>query len=460
MSREGILPSSFRDPSGFIYKKNNRLLRQINKSYTTEYSKLIESGLYDKLIKKNLIIPHQEISIDNAYNDQAYKIIEPELINFIAYPYEFCFSQLKDAALVTIKIQKIALEYGMTLKDASAYNIQFHQGRPLLIDSLSFDIYNEGQPWIAYRQFCQHFFAPLLLMSYKDVRLGQLLRVFIDGLPLDMVSKLLPRSTYFRFSILTHIHLHAKSQKKYESSSSKKISRKVSLQAMKGLIDNLESTINKLQWKHGSTEWGDYYDDTNYSRDALGYKLKLVDDYLSELKPSNVWDIGANTGLFSRVASKNNIPTVSFDIDPLAVEKNYLECKNKKETNILPLLLDLTNPSPPIGWENKERNSFAERSSGGTIMALALIHHLAISNNLPLNMIASFFSTICQNLIIEFVPKIDSQVQRLLSSREDIFENYDIENFENEFNKYFTIVKKDKVEQTVRTLYLMKKISR
>ncbi|UCE08054.1 MAG: SAM-dependent methyltransferase, partial [bacterium] len=299
MTGAGILPGSFRDPSGFIFKKDNRILRQINESYARQYTRLFDSGLYDCLTKKNLLIPHKEVALELAYNNRAFKVIEPEKIDFIAYPYEFCFSQLKDAALTTIQIQKMALDKGMTLKDASAYNIQFHKGKPLLIDTLSFDIYDEGGPWIAYRQFCQHFLAPLLLMSYKDIRLAQLLRVFIDGLPLDMVSRLLPRSTYLKFSILTHVHLHAKSQKKYESGSVGKIDRKISLRGMKGLIDNLESTIERLRWKHDSTEWGDYYDDTNYSKDALDYKLKLIDEYLDEISPRTVWDIGANTGFFS-----------------------------------------------------------------------------------------------------------------------------------------------------------------
>ncbi len=452
-----IHASSFRDPSGFIYKKDGKLFRQINKSYQENFDHFISSGLYQKLLKKQLIIPHTEVALDNAFDNRAYKIIEPDEIGFISYPYEFSFSQLKDTALATLKIQKEAINKGMTLKDASSYNIQFHHGNHLLIDTLSFEIYKEGAPWVAYRQFCQHFLAPLVLIKYKDVRLINLMRVHIDGIPLDLASELLPRRSYLSFAVLSHIHLHAMSQKKYESRPETKVGKNMSRQAMLGLIDNLESFIAKLNWKTGSTEWGEYYEETNYSEDSMKHKLELVKEFLESAKPVKLWDMGANRGLFSRVASEMGIFTVSFDIDYLAVEKNYLEVKNKKETNLLPLHLDLTNPSPSIGWANNERMSLLERANCDLVMALALIHHLAISNNLPLDKIASFFASISDSLIIEFVPKSDSQVKRLLFSREDIFDNYDIRNFEIQFETHFKIIRKENVKNSERTLYLMRK---
>ena len=210
-----ISPGSFRDRSGFVFLSEGQLLRQINKDYASTYDQIISSGLYSELIGKHFLIEHEEVSINNALSSDAYKVIKPRLIPFICYPYEWCFSAYKNAALLTLKIQKTAFEYGMTLKDASAYNIQFIDCKPILIDTLSFERYNEGEPWVAYRQFCQHFLAPLSLMSYKDIRLSQLMRVFIDGLPLDLVSGLLPFRTKTKFYLLSHIHLHSKAQTRY-----------------------------------------------------------------------------------------------------------------------------------------------------------------------------------------------------------------------------------------------------
>lgn len=451
------IPGSFRDPSGFLFSREGLIYRQVNKIYKENYDHLMNSNLYETLVEANLLIPHEEVDIEVGRPDIAYKIIKPEIIQFLSYPYEWCFSQLKDAALTSLEIQKKALNFGMSLKDCSAYNIQFREGKPVLIDTLSFEMYREGQPWIAYRQFCQHFLAPLALMSYKDIRLNQLFRIYIDGVPLDLASLLLPLSTRLKFSLLSHIHLHAKSQKHFADKIVNTSGHKMRHQSFLGLIDHLESTVSKLKWKPQGTEWADYYKDTNYSIDALQYKKQIVAAFLDQIKPKSVWDLGANLGTFSRIASDKGIQTISFDIDPAAVEKNYLVCSAKAETNILPLLLDLTNPSPSIGWENQERMSIQERGPTDTALALALIHHLAISNNLPLNKIADFFNKICNSLIIEFVPKSDSQVIRLLSTRKDIFPYYTKQVFENEFSKYFNILTSERIMESDRTLYLMKR---
>src|SRR5436190_13957563 len=262
----GQLFASFRDPSGFLFARGGILYRQVNRKYEQEYARLMESGLYEKLVKAGLLIPHIEVDQPPVEPDSAgavaHKIIQPERVPFISYPYEWSFGQLRDAALTTLSIQRRALKVGMSLKDASAYNIQFVRGKPTLIDTLSFEIYKEGQPWVAYRQFCQHFLAPLALMALKDVRLNQLLRVYIDGVPLDLASELLPAKTRFNFGLLTHIHLHAGAQKKYSgiaSEETKSRSGSMSKQAMTGLIESLESTIQKLDWTPHGTEWGNYY---------------------------------------------------------------------------------------------------------------------------------------------------------------------------------------------------------
>jgi len=455
---DGQLSASFRDPSGFLFSRDGVLYRQVNHKYEQEYTRLMESGLYEKLVKVGLLVPHLEVDQEPAEKEAALKVIQPERVSFISYPYEWSFGQLKDAALTTLSIQKRALKQGMSLKDASAYNIQFVRGKAALIDTLSFALYKEGQPWVAYRQFCQHFLAPLALMALKDVRLSQLLRVYIDGVPLDLASELLPLSTHLNFGLLTHIHLHAGAQKKYAGEEVKSRGGSMSRQALTGLIESLESTIKKLEWKPGGTEWGNYYDITNYSDAAFEHKKQLVSEWTKRLQPAQVWDLGANNGVFSRVASDGTSYVVSWDIDPTAVEQNYRQVKVEKNDKLLPLLLDLTNPSPAIGWANRERDSFGARGPADMALALAVIHHLAISNNVPLSQLADFFAETTKWLVIEFVPKSDSQVKKLLASREDIFPTYTREGFEAAFKKRFKIHEAVSVNESERVLYLLESV--
>ena len=458
-AQQGRLSASFRDPSGFLFSRGGVLYRQVNHKYEKEYARLMESGLYEKLVKAGLLVQHVESDETAAEPELAYKIIQPERVPFISYPYEWSFGQLKDAALATLSIQRRALKVGMSLKDASAYNIQFVRGKPMLIDTLSFEVYKEGQPWVAYRQFCQHFLAPLALMALKDVRLSQLLRVYIDGVPLDLASSLLPSGTRFNFGLLTNIHLHAGAQKRYAGAEVKsRAATTFGKQAMTGLIDSLDSAVRKLEWKPGGTEWGNYYDITNYSDAAFEHKKQLVHEWSGKIKPALVWDLGANNGVFSRVAGEGGPYVVSSDIDPAAVEQNYRQVKEEKAENILPLLIDLTNPSPSNGWANEERASFGARGPADMVLALALIHHLAISNNVPLRQVAEFFADIGKQLVIEFVPKSDSQVQKLLVSREDIFPAYTREGFEAAFQQRFKICEAANVRESERVLYWMERL--
>ena len=450
--------SSFRDPGGFLFRKETTLYRQINQSYRADYDLLLASGLYDELIAVQMLIPHRESDIAPANPALAYKIIEPDQLSFISYPYEWSFSQLQDAALVTLEIQQRSLQKGLWLKDASGYNIQFHQGRPLLIDTLSFERYRQGEPWAAYRQFCQHFLAPLALMAYTDVRLGQLLRVYIDGVPLDLAAGLLPRRTRLSFGLLNHIHMHAAAQKRYAGRRipAGQAGRKMSLTALKGWVDSLRTTIEKLRWDADHTAWAGYYGETNYSDLARRNKEELVVRLLAQVDARTVWDLGANTGRYSRLASSRGIFTVAFDIDPGAVERNYQQVRTNGETQLLPLLLDLTNPSPGLGWHNQERSAIFERGRPDCVLALALIHHLAIANNVPLPALAQFFQSLSSWLIIEFVPKSDSQVQRLLASRQDIFTDYTRSGFESAFLPFFDIVAGEQIAESDRFLYLLR----
>jgi hypothetical protein len=425
------------------------------------------SGLYDALTTAGLLVKHQEVDeAEDIDVSDYYKILLPDQIAFISYPYEWSFSQLKDAAMATLAAQKLALHNGLVMKDASAYNIQFLNGRPILIDTLSFEPYAGQKVWAAYQQFCQHFLAPLALMASVDMRLNLMLRDYIDGLPLDLAVKLLPRRRRLNGGLLMHLVLHNAANRRKGSKVDSVVRRNseqaspANKRALLGLVDSLERTINKLKLSSKlQTVWGEYYDDTNYSPEAFAHKKMLVAGYVKHVKAKNVWDLGGNDGTFSRAALDGGAQeAICFDIDPLAVEKSYQVVKKDSHGYILPLRSDLTNPSPAIGWANNERDSLTQRAGEhNTVMALALVHHLAIANNLPFGMIASFFAQLGQHLIIEFILKEDSKVQILLSTRPDIFSNYDQGHFETAFNQYYEIIKKDQIKDSQRTLYLMKR---
>lgn len=447
-------PASFRDPSGSVFVQEGVVYRSVAAAYSQHYDLLISSGLYDRLQLEKILISHSEESTKLP----LHRLLRPTVVPFISYPYEWSFSQLKDAALVTLRIQKVSLEHEMTLKDASAYNIQFYKGKPLLIDTLSFEKYIPGQPWIAYKQYCQHFLAPLALMSLVDLRVGpDLLKAHIDGVPLDLASRLLPNRSRLKVGLGVHLHLHARMQRQLADKNKAIQSQAQSMtkQRFKAFLANLEATTRSLCLPAVTTEWGGYYEATNYSNPATVHKLELVAKYIQEAKPSLVWDLGANRGEYSRLAKNTGAMVLSCDVDPIAVERNYLEVREKAEEYILPLLIDLTSPSPAVGWANQERLSFLLRSKPQLVMALALVHHLAIGTNIPLTHIAQFLASSAPKLIIEFIPKEDSNVQRLLSTRKDIYPDYTYEGFERAFTKYYTVLAKNKINQSERTLYYM-----
>jgi hypothetical protein len=452
------LDSSFRDPSGYVFKLEEKFYRAVHNSYKENIDLFENSGLYSELLSKGQVLSYDTLETSKFDLTQDYhSVILPDQLKHISYPYEWCFSQFKDAALLTLDIQETSLKYGMSLKDSSAFNIQFHNGKAVMIDTLSFEKYEEGGPWIAYQQFCQHFLAPLLLSSFVDIRSLKLMQVYMDGIPLDYVVKQLSFLKLIKPMVFIHIYLHSKAQNK-NASNVDSIRKNISKSSLLGLIGSLKSLINSLKWSPKGTEWGDYYSDTNYSNLSMDNKRDILEVLLNEIKPSNLWDIGGNTGEFTRLSSNKCIESILFDIDYAAIEKSYLKSKLKDEKYISSFVIDFTNPNPGIGWNNKERLAIIDRSAADTVLALAIIHHLCISNNLPFKYLASFFARITSKfLVIEFVPKSDSQVQRLLKTRADIFNNYNQDFFEKEFLTHFNIIKTFKIDNSERTLYLMQK---
>ena len=451
------IPGSFRDNAGFVFTRGDRILRQVNRQFSDEYDAAAASGLYEELIAERLLIPHRAAPLDDRFTADACAVLEVERIPLLSWPYEWSFGQLRDAALLTLDLQARALRRGFTLRDASAYNVQFLKGRPIFIDTLSIGRATPGSPWVAYRQFCEHFLVPLALMSHRDIRCGQLLRAFIDGVPLDLGARLLPFRSRLDPQLLFHVVLHARSVRAFADSSVAKVARgaQMSTRALLALVDGLRSAVESLRWAPTGTEWGDYVGNTNYSADATASKRQIVRDALVRLAPRTVWDLGSNTGEFSREASRTAPFVAAFDVDPAAVEQNYRRVRADHDERVLPLLLDLRNPTAGGGWAGEERASLVERGPADTILALALVHHLAISSNVPLDRIADFMARLGRSLIVEFVPKSDSQVERLLRNRPDTFPDYTQDHFERCFGARFVIDHRVQVVDSARWIYTM-----
>lgn len=447
--------SSFRDPSGFVYKKEGKFYRKIHKSYQANYDTFIKSGLYQHLVDEQQIISHTELQED--LEDPWIATLLPEQVPFITYSYEWSFSQLKDAALNTLHIQLAALKHGMTLKDASAFNMQLVNGKMRLIDTLSFEVYKEGEPWIAYKQFCQHFLAPLAIMAKTNLQLGSISRLFLDGIPLDVAVSLLPASARLSVGLSAHVYFHANSQKRHSKDVIVKANYQLPKMRLIGIIESLRSTVESLRLPKQKTVWGDYYNNTNYTEKGIEHKKEVIENWISKIHPESLWDAGANDGYFSRLGSRKGIFTVASDFDVMAIENAYVTMKKEEDTKLVPVVLDLMNPTPAAGWANQERASFLNRASFDLTLCLAFIHHLCITNNVPFSYLAKLMSEHSRYLIIEFVPKSDSNSQILLSRREDIFEEYDEMHFEQVFGTFFRILEKTQVQESTRTLYLMEK---
>lgn len=456
-----LCPSSFRDRSGFVYRRDGRMLRQVNAVFRDDFDHFLGSGLYDTLIREQLIVPHEEIDTHLAYDAAAYKVLQPEIVQFISYPYEWCFSQLKAAALTTLRLQELALLHGMTLKDASAFNIQFHQGRPVLIDTLSFSRLVEGRPWAAYRQFCQHFLAPLALAAYRDPRLLNLTRLHLDGVPVDLAAKLLPARARLNPSLFLHLFCQATARSVARRSSIERGARsryRFSPAAIGALTASLSATIARLRWTPRGI-WTRYYQDKeSYSQEAFESKKAIVAEFVRAVGPHTAWDLGMNTGFFCGLLL-DQAPgcfTVGWDSEPECVEAAYAGLEQRRRSNFLPLCADLTNPSPAIGWNHDERMSLRERGKVDLVQALALIHHLVLGSNLTFARIAEFLASLTTWLVIEFVPKTDPQAQRLLTDRDDVFSDYTEAAFQSSFERFFRIARRVPLVDSPRCLYLMR----
>ncbi|MCK8480135.1 class I SAM-dependent methyltransferase [Psychroserpens algicola] len=448
--------SSFRDPSGFIFIDQGLIKRSISPLYFEQYHTLKSSGFFKKLHSAGLLIAHDEIEASDSEI-----IIQPEQIPFYTYPYEWSFNQYKEAALLTLKIQKFALDHGFSLKDASAFNVTFHKGKMVFVDTLSFDFYQENTPWRAYKQFITHFFGPLILAKYNGTETLKLIHSFIDGIPTKMLASMLPYKTKLNPFLYTNIHLLASYENKHkEDYNGQTKAASLSKKAQLNLIKGLYNYIKKMDLNEAS-EWGNYYDKTNYEKAAFDQKANIINSWVKPLQAKTIIDIGGNDGTFVRKIDHEFETALVCDIDNTAVDTNFKTLKQQNETYMLPFIFDVLNPSANIGFNNKERDSFLKRITSfqpDVTMGLAVIHHMTLSGNIPFKLSAQFFASFSKCLIIEFPKRNDSWVQRLLNTKGEFkshFDFYSIENFETSYSVFFKIEEKIEIYTSERVIYLL-----
>ncbi len=455
-------PSSYRDPSGFMYKENGLYYRWINPVFFKEYHQAKSEGIYQKLFDKGWLIPHKEVS---ATKDKI--IIRPEQLNFITYPYEWSFTQYKHAAQLTLRIQMFLLENNFSLKDASAFNISFHRGKAIFIDTLSIEQYRENTPWRALKQFNEHFFGPLLLAQKHGGHFLKTLQHSINGIDLNDVKRQLNFFSRFNPIIYSHIHLLSKFQNKNEKEEENdrnkeiilsKTSQIKMLKALEQHIDSMSSVQN--------TEWSSYYNEINYQETSFQTKKELIKEWCNSINALKVIDLGGNDGTFAKELIEQVDHIIVSDIDQPAIDQCYINMLHTKEQKIIPLVCDLMQPAPAIGFSNSERDSFTSRVVNfkpDLCMALALIHHITLTGNVPFEMSASYFAKLSKYLLIEFPDRNDSWVTYILDSKREarhLFDGYNSSAFAEAYQKEFKLIKSKKIIGTERTLFLFERYER
>lgn len=456
---------SFRDPDGYVFRQGNRIIRAIMPAMHTQFAKMYDSGVLQRLADKGLLIGCQQIDADDlarsdfigARGETAAALYEHPEVPMLSYPYEWTFTQLKDAAIGHLELQIEALNEGYVLSDATAYNMQFVNGRPIHIDVLSVQPYEEGQHWSGYNQFCRQFLLPLLIEAWGGVSYQAMYRGSIDGISFKDALAILPKRKLFTsLTAFSHVYLHGKSVTAPSSSDFGNLNRKAT-QLNKSnylaILEQLQIFLKNLKSAHRSNSyWNSYATANSYSDEMRETKLSFVRAWAEREKPGLIWDIGGNTGDFSRAALEGGAScSIVLDSDTDSLEFLY-NTHTRSGAAILPLRMNLSDPSADIGWNQVERKGLMSRSNADGMLALAVIHHLVIGSNLPLNEVVDWFLDIAPTGVIEFVPKQDPMVQQLLNLRRDIFSDYTEERFRALITRRKTIVSEHRFDSNGRML--------
>lgn len=439
-------PGSFRDPGAYIFQSKDRVIRAITADVEERFGKVYDSGVLHRLADNGLMIDctrlnsmTRELSVlRGARGEQFAAFYEHSRVPFISYPYEWCFSQLKEAALAHLNLQIAAFDEGFVIKDATAYNIQFVNSVPCHIDVASVVPYEEGQFWSGYNQFCRQFLLPLLLESWSGVRFQTMYRGAIDGIDFRDALAILPRSKLFSSpAAFMHVYMHGRSLSG-KSSTSKGTDRKARnlkpshyramLLQLQGFVENLKSKIRPASY------WTGYASENSYTDVMRERKLRFVRDWAMREAPGTILDIGGNTGDFSRAAIQGGASrSVILDSDLDSVERAFSAARSEGSA-ILPLVVNLLDPTPNMGWKQKERKGISSRAKTDGVIALAVLHHMVIGGNLPLEEAVEWLMAVAPSGVIEFVPKTDPMVEGLLSMREDVCHDYNEESFRRVVN--------------------------
>jgi len=451
-------PYSFKDPEGYITEINNTYFRVIAQQYQQEYDHLMQSGLYQELVTKYLLIPHTELQKADTRED-CYKLLMPQQIHCVVYPFEWGFYQWKKMVLNYLEINKIALRYGMILKDASPYNFTFINQECILFDTSSFTFFREPETWKPYRQFCEEILAPFTLMHFNSLQWSRLSGAFITGLPLELVTKELSWKSHLNITCLLHLHWHAKfKNKKGQKAAVKKVSGFSNTQLL-SLWQQINDSINSWDIKPDTEKkWENYYAEDIKLPSYLQDKENTVTEWIQNIQPQTTLDIGANTGKFSFIAAKYSKNVLALESDANCADQLYAASNLLEGNNVTIIHADITEPSPALGWANAEKKALRDRLQGDLLLALAVIHHLSIGRNVPLPFIAAEFARITSNYaIIEFIPRQDPQLQTLLENKKDIYSHYTEANFTASFSKYFQLIRMHQCQDSERKLFLWQK---
>ena len=442
-------PGSFRDRNGRVYYFENEIIRGLSQNALENWQELAKASFFRQFTENGSIVQTQLTQPDATYVNSltlakpwaAY--LQHEKIPFITYPYEWCFSMLKDAAILQLELLLAALQEDMILKDSSSYNFQWRGNKPVFIDIPSFEKLQPNEPWVGYRQFCQLFLYPLMLQAYKNVPFQPWLRGAIDGIKPDELCNVMSKFDLLRPGVLLHVYLQKKLQQRHESTTKNIKSELRDAGFSKELIVNngkkLLKLVNNLSWKKIKSEWSDYTQFHSYTDKDHTAKKEFIEKVSCLRHRRLVWDIGSNTGEFSMLVAKHADCVVAMDSDHLAIEKLYQVLHSHRANNILPIIINLADASPNLGWQGLERKSITDRGLPDLTLCLALIHHIVIGANIPMAEFIQWLAKLDSAIVIEFVTKDDEMVKTLLLNKEDNYAEYELENFRRILSQYFNI---------------------
>lgn len=422
-----IDPGSFRDPSGRVVRDGTRILRTVYEPGRAAFEAACEAGIHEAAIGANYLLPMTPLDAEMfaGMEPTPAHVLEHPVLPFVSYPYEWTFSQLRAAAIHHLDFQLFLLERGFTLSDATAYNVQFIGTRPVFIDHLSIVPYVEGELWNGHRQFCMQFLNPLVLWAKRGIAPHAWFRGSLEGIAPEDLAPLLPLRSKFSFTVAAHIVAQGRVQRNAVSTA-KHVGKKARLpkSSLVGMLQGLKGYIGGLKLKGATTVWSDYADNNSYGNAERQAKEFFVAEMVASARPGQLFDIGCNSGDYSQLALDSGADSVvGFDFDFGALERAYSRFE-QSGAPVLPLWLDAANPSPDQGWAGEERMSFAKRANADALLALAVIHHLAIGRNVPLDMAVDWLMSLAPVGVIEFPSKRDVMVKTLLATREDIFPDY------------------------------------